>query len=99
MVIVGRERIGIISLGIVTEIDLDFIDAFEDFLGVGFDIGPDDFEVPGVISFVQKQVLLKVGNFHIQFCQSNFHMDPDGDDGQQEGKQTDCLWKRQTKYI
>ena len=53
------------SLGIVAEIDLDFIDAFEDFFGVGFDIGPDDFEVPGVICLVQKQVLLKVGNFHI----------------------------------
>lgn len=84
---------------VISEIDLNFVDAFEDFLGVGFDVGPYDVEVSGVICFMQKDVLFKVGNLHIQFCQSNFHVNPDGDDCQQEGKLCNCLGKLKTQYV
>jgi len=83
---------------VISQINLNFINAFKNLFGVGFDVGPDDVEVPRVICLMQKKVLFEVGNLDIQFGQPDLHMYPDGNDGQQKGKQTDCLGKGQSKY-
>jgi len=35
-----------------SQVNLDFVNAFEDFLCIGFDVGPYDVEVPGVIGLM-----------------------------------------------
>ena len=45
----------------ISEVDLDFVDAFEDFFGVGFDVGADEEEVFAIVGFVEVEVLLHVG--------------------------------------
>ena len=46
---------------VIAEVDLDFVDAFEDLFGVGFDIGADKEKVFSVVGFVEKKILLHVG--------------------------------------
>ena len=45
----------------ISEVDLDFVDAFEDFFGVGFDVGADEKEIFSIIGFVEKEILLHIG--------------------------------------
>jgi len=80
-------------LFVVSQINLNFINAFENFFGVGFNVGPDDVEVVRVICLMQKKVLFEVGDFDIHFGQADLHVNPDRNDGQQEGKQADGLGK------
>ena len=45
----------------VAEVDLDFVDAFEDLFGVGFDVGADEKEVFSIVGFMEKKILFHVG--------------------------------------
>ena len=60
----------------VSEVDLDFVDLFEDFPGVGFDIGAESFDFTAVIGLVENQILFEIGEFDIDFGQTDFHMHP-----------------------
>jgi len=80
---------------VVAKVDLDLIYPFQDLLRVG----PDNIEAACVVIFMQEEILLKICNLHIQFCQPNFHVNPDGDNPQQKGKKTNCLGKRKAQYV
>ena len=76
---------------VVSEIDLDFVDAFENLFGVGFYIGADKVDISLIIGFVEEEVLFHVGEFDVDFGDADLHMDPDRDDGYQECEQADGL--------
>jgi len=76
---------------VVSEVDLDFIDAFEDLFGVGFDVGADKIDIVLIVGFVEEKVLLHVCDFDIDLCNPDFHVDPDRDDGYQECEQANGL--------
>ena len=58
---------------------MDFIDAFEDLFGVGFDVGADEVDVILVVGFMKKKVLLHIGELDVDFSNPDLHMDPDRD--------------------
>lgn len=84
--------------GFVAEIDLNLIDLADDFACVGTDLGTECVEVFPVVGFMGGQVLFEIFNLDVDFGQADFHMDPYGDDGNQESEQADCLGKRKPEY-
>jgi len=78
---------------------LDFVDLFEDFAGVGFNVGSEVFKIPAVVGLVERKVLLEVGEFNVYLGQADFHMNPYGYNSHKKGEQTDGLGKRETEYF
>jgi len=72
---------------VVSEIDLDFVDAFEDLFGIGFDVGADKVDIILIIGFVEEEVLFHVGEFDVDFGDADLHVDPYRDDGDKECEQ------------
>ncbi len=66
-----------IDLFWISEVDLYFVDLFKDFAGIGFNIGTEVFEIPAVVGLVERKVLFEVGEFDVNFGQTDFHMHPD----------------------
>jgi len=75
----------------ITQIDLDFIDFFEDLFGVGFDIGADEVYIVLVVGLVEEEILLHVGDLDIDLGNPDLHVNPNGYNSHQEGEQTDSL--------
>ena len=69
----------------ISEVDLDFIDLFEDLPGVGFDVGAESFDFAAIIRLVEDEILFEVGEFDIDFGQTDFHMHPNGNNGHKKG--------------
>ena len=70
---------------------MDFIDAFEDFFGIGFDVGADEVDIVLVVGFVEEEVLFHVGYLDVDLSNTDLHMDPDRDNGDKECEQADGL--------
>jgi len=75
----------------IAEIDLDFVDLFEDLFCVGFDIRADEVDVVLVVGFVEEEVLFHVCEFDVDLGDADLHVDPDRDDGYQECEQANGL--------
>jgi len=82
---------------LVAEVDLDFVDLFEDLFGVGFDVGADEVDVGLVFGFVVVEVLFEVGELDVDLGNPDFHVNPDGDYGYQECKEANGLGKRHSE--
>ena len=82
----------------ISKVDLDFVYAFEDLFGVGFDVRADEEEIFAIVGFMEVEILFHIGKFHVDLGDPDLHMDPDRDDGDQECKQADCLGYWHSKY-
>jgi len=76
---------------VVAKVYLDLVDLFDDLFGVGFDIGADEVEVFAVVFLVEEEILLEVGQFDIDLCDADLHVDPDRYYGDQKSQKTDRL--------
>lgn len=65
----------------IPEIDLDLVDLFEDFTGIGFDIRAQCFNFATVIRLMKNQILFEVGEFNVNLGQADFHVNPNGNNG------------------
>jgi len=88
-----------IELFWIPEVDLDFVDLFEDLAGIGFNISTEVFKIPAVIGFVEDEILFEVGEFDVNLGQADFHMNPYGCNGHKKGEQADGLGKWETEYF
>ena len=71
----------------IPQVDLYFIDLFEDLFGVGFDVGANEVDVVLVVGFVEEMILLHVCEFDVDLGDADLHVDPDRNDGYQECEQ------------
>ena len=78
---------------------MDFVDLFQDFASIGFNIGAEVFEIAAIVGFMEDEILFEVGEFDVYFGQTDFHVNPDGNDGHKKGEQADGLGKWETEYF
>ena len=55
------------------------------------------FKILAVVTFVNHQILFKVHDLNIEFSQTNLHMYPNRDDGNQKTEETDGMGERKAK--
>ncbi len=69
--------------------DLDFVDLFEDFAGVGFDVDFEDVDLFAVVGDVLVEVFLDVDDLDVDGGNLDLEVNPDGDDAGHKSEEAD----------
>jgi hypothetical protein len=75
----------------IPEVDLDLVDLPGDLPHTRVHVIVEQLEILPVVRFVEVDVLLQVGNFHVHFGDPDLEVDPHGDDPNQESADADKL--------